>query len=406
MDGEAIVKAVTEVTKKWFKQRKAEERDGSRKRHRRTALVRGCRVTQKEAAWERMEPAYLHASSSGTLPAHARQIMYAARGPIQEATGEPLDDKYFTQTLLPDYMNEHPERTSAWDVVFDARGHFLEPHTGVEVPLGTLEVRQYLGRGRRDAPVRARGLFPTRGAGDRFQGVLFIEKEGFLPLFHRVQLAERYDLAIMSTKGMSVVAARVLADELCGRHKIPLLVLRDFDKSGFSILGTLTRNNRRYKYHNKLEAVDLGLRLDDVLACGLQPEDVSLSDGENARANLRRNGATDEEVRFLCSGKRVELNAFASAPLVGWVEGQLKKHGIRKVVPGDDLLAEAYRRAFVRHRVRAAIPELVKRARRELCDSEALEGLRGLVEAEIAAHPAMPWDVAVVRVVEQGRRPI
>jgi hypothetical protein len=30
--------------------------------------------------------------------------MYAARGAIQEATGKPLDGKYYTQTLLPDYM--------------------------------------------------------------------------------------------------------------------------------------------------------------------------------------------------------------------------------------------------------------------------------------------------------------
>ena len=32
--------------------------------------------------------------------------------------------------------------------------------------------------------------------------ILFIEKEGFMPLFEAVQLAERFDLAIMSTKGM------------------------------------------------------------------------------------------------------------------------------------------------------------------------------------------------------------
>ena len=66
----------------------------------------------------------------GTLPAHARQIMYAARGEIQRLTGRTLDDQYFTQQLLPDFMNEHPSATAEWDVVFDARGHFHEPHTG------------------------------------------------------------------------------------------------------------------------------------------------------------------------------------------------------------------------------------------------------------------------------------
>jgi hypothetical protein len=53
-----------------------------------------------------------------------------------------------------------------------------------------------------------------------------------MPLFDKVQLAERY--AIMSTKGMSVT----LVDTL----DVPLLVLHDFDKSGFSIAATLRRD--------------------------------------------------------------------------------------------------------------------------------------------------------------------
>ena len=65
--------------------------------------------------------------------------MYAARSRILEMTGKPsLDDKYFTQNLLPDFMKEHPELTADWDVVFDARGHLIEPHTGRRVALGTL----------------------------------------------------------------------------------------------------------------------------------------------------------------------------------------------------------------------------------------------------------------------------
>ena len=52
-----------------------------------------------------MEEAYLKASANGTLPAHARQIMYQARGYIQERTGRnssmtPTSPK----TLLPNYM--------------------------------------------------------------------------------------------------------------------------------------------------------------------------------------------------------------------------------------------------------------------------------------------------------------
>jgi hypothetical protein len=137
-------------------------------------------------------------------------------------------------------------------VVFDARGHFAEPHTGVIVPLGTLDVREYLRRmrgekGRQQDSKSRRGLFPTAGALNRFAAVLFIEKEGFLPLFQRTLLAERFDVAIMSTKGVSVTAARKLVDELSVRG-VPCLVLRDFDKAGFTIVHTLQADGRRYVF--------------------------------------------------------------------------------------------------------------------------------------------------------------
>jgi hypothetical protein len=91
----------------------------------------------RDAAWRVMESAYAVASGDGGYPANARQIMYAARPSILELTGrDALDDKYFTQTLLPDYLEEHPSETAGWDVVFDARGHFVEPHTTRSVPLG------------------------------------------------------------------------------------------------------------------------------------------------------------------------------------------------------------------------------------------------------------------------------
>jgi hypothetical protein len=79
------------------------------------------------------------------------------------------------------------------------------------VPLGTIEVRQYLGQRprRHSRPASADGvLYPTTGPRHRYRNILFVEKEGFDELFKVVQLAERYDLAIMSTKGMSVGSDR------------------------------------------------------------------------------------------------------------------------------------------------------------------------------------------------------
>ena len=139
------------------------------------------------------------------------------------------------------------------------------------------EVAEYLRRSRVDAPVQVGGCSqPTSRT-----TVL-------------VRLAERYDIAVMSTKGMSVVAARMLVDELCGRHGIPLLALHDFDKAGFSILGSLRRDNRRYHFRHRVEVIDLGLRLADTEACGLEAEDDHITDKQKVRDNL---GATAQRRR-------------------------------------------------------------------------------------------------------------
>ena len=83
--------------------------------------------------------------------------------------------------------------------------------------------------------------------------MLFCEKEGFNPLFKAVNLANRYDLMIVSTKGVSVTAARLLIDDICGDNDLPLFVLHDFDVAGFMILGTLQRDTRRYQFSNAIE---------------------------------------------------------------------------------------------------------------------------------------------------------
>ena len=55
----------------------------------------------------------MKASANDTLPANARQIMYAARPYIEQRSDRPLGsrfDQYFTQQLLPDYVEENGRR--------------------------------------------------------------------------------------------------------------------------------------------------------------------------------------------------------------------------------------------------------------------------------------------------------
>ena len=346
-----IIGLVREGTKRWTRTRKAEERNPASRAYRMTRMTRERGVSFKEAAWEVMETAYMLASGNGALPAHARQVMYAARGHIQKATGRQLEDNYFTQTLLPDYVEETGVE---WDVVYDARGHFQEPHEGESFGIGTLEVRAYLAAMSDPSVIEAtltQAKLETSGPSGSFGGVLFIEKEGFMPLLKAAKIAEKFDLALMSTKGMSVVAARALADEMCYEHDIPLLLLHDFDKAGFSIAGTLQRDTRRYEFQNNIRVIDLGLSLADVQAMRLEHEYQHHPKANRAAliANLQESGATDEEIQFmfqdwdrLRSTRRVELNSMTSPQFIEFLQRKLQENDIGKIVPDHELLAEAY----------------------------------------------------------------
>ena len=143
-----LKKALTKVTAPYTREAKSLRRRQRMSRSRREyAFTRSSSMTIRRAAFRVMEQAYLSASNGGRLPVKARQIMYKARPLILDLTDRPWKQStqnYFTQTLLIAYMDLHPEKTATWDVVFDARGHIEEPHTGKVVGLGTLNVRSYI----------------------------------------------------------------------------------------------------------------------------------------------------------------------------------------------------------------------------------------------------------------------
>ena len=327
MKGRSIIDAIEGGTAKWAKQRKAEERAASARANRRYVMTRVRSINQKEASEQILPDAWAKASGDGEYPASARQIYYAARGPLQDMTGKPVKYNYFSQTLLPDFIEEHMK---TWDVVYDARGTYFEPHGGRPVPIGTLQVRKYLAGVDTEDPdeipkIKLSRRFPTSGPRNRFGAILFVEKEGFKPLLDAARIARRFDIAVMSTKGMSVTASRQLIEELCADHDIPLLVLHDFDISGFTIAGTLQESTRRYSFYRRFKVIDLGLRLADT--DGLELEEVFFPDREDLDAKaqtLHRYGASAEEIDFLLTQRRrVELNAMTSPGFVEFLERKL-----------------------------------------------------------------------------------
>jgi hypothetical protein len=394
-----ILDAVETATSKWTRQKKSEERHPGNVRYRASRMTKEPRTSQKDAAWGIMEAAYLAASGNNTLPAMARQIYYQARPKIMELT----DDKqlaygYFSQVLLPDYIEENGVD---WNVVYDARGHFEEPHTNRRIGCGTIEVGNYL-HAMTDPVIVPPGFSDANvdivGPSGGLSGVLFCEKEGFNPLFKAVNLANRHDLMIVSTKGISVTAARLLVDKICGDNGLPLFVLHDFDVAGFMIFGTLQRDTRRYQFSNTIEAIDLGLRLDDIAGLEREPAAATRTAESVLRDQLAENGATGAEIDILLH-ERVELNAMTSDGLIEMIERKLADHGLQKVIPDDDVLAETYQ-AFHHSQQLRKIFERVKSECGET-DISVPGGLKERIHAILGGNDDLRWDDAIQVVLDE-----
>ena len=272
-----MIDAVETGTARWTRQKKSEERHPGLVRYRVSRLTKESRVTQKAAAWEVMEAAYMAASAGGRLPASARQIYYQARPKIMAATDEKaLDYNYFSQTLLPNYIEEH---SVGWDVVYDARGHLIEPHSNRRIGCGTIEIDNYLAalKAPEAKPADFEGAYiDVIGPRGGFASVLFCEKEGFNPLFKAVNLVDRFDLMIISNKGVSVTAARLLVDSVCGDHDLPLFVLHDFDVSSSSERSSAIQSAINFQTPSRWSISGCGLPTSKVWSESLQqrPEQV------------------------------------------------------------------------------------------------------------------------------------
>jgi hypothetical protein len=392
-----IIDAVATGTKKWTRQKKSEERHPGMRRYRVSRMTRQSRTTQKDAAWQVMEEAYMAASGNGRLPAKARQIFYQARPKIMALTeNKELHYNYFSQTLLPDYVEECG---GGWKVVYDARGHFEEPHNSRCIGCGTIEVGNYL-RAIKRPSVDAAKFTDTRvdviGPNGGFSAILYVEKEGFDSLFKAVDLANRYDLMIVSNKGVSVTAARQLIDTICG--KLPLFVLHDFDVAGFMIKATLQRDTRRHQHFGSFEMVDLGLRLEDIADLASEPAARSNTREDILGRQLRRNGASEAEAAILLN-ERVELNAMTSDALVEMIERKLQAYGLKKVIPDDDrLLGEVYQAFHHSQQLRKEFKKLDEGFKETKI--EVPKDLKEQVRAILAKHADLRWDDAVQVVLD------
>jgi hypothetical protein len=217
-------------------------------------------------------------------------------------------------------------------LIREARGHLREPHTGRSVPLGTAEVATY------ELPLHV------------YDKILFVEKEGFGPIWEASQIAERFDMAIASGKGQPVEAVRELfARAEAGDYR--LFVLHDADLEGYQIAHTLAKATKRMPSHS-VEVIDLGLTVDDAIARNLPVERRTrdkalprwmperLSDSELEWFEGEETPRTSPNANQTWACKRVDLNALTAPELVAHVEAGLAAHGAdSKIRPPQELVA-------------------------------------------------------------------
>jgi hypothetical protein len=405
------------VTKERTKQRIAEER------HRRSRMSReyvySDRVYFTDVAKKILPPAYQHASGNGQYSVSKRQFFYACREAFKNQTGRELEFNYFAGTLLVQFINRNPEETAAWKVTADPRGTLTIPNANheVHIPCGTLQIEEHLRceAGSSPDPYEIDAVldieWPSLKAGERYQAVMYLEKEGFEPLLKEAKIAQRFDLAILSCKGMSVVAGRKFVDEVCRVDGgVPLFVVHDFDKSGFEIAQRLTsvsdwalENDRvAYEFQNEINFTDLGLRLSDINAYGLVGERCKFS-GHFASDSI----CTEPEKEFLRSGKRVELNELTSPQFIEWLENKLRRHLPKRLIPKDAVLTDAYRRAYVVARINKIIEEEMDDIVEEAKEAKVAKSLRKQLRAKLNDESGA-WDRVLYELVKRGvtRRPL
>ncbi|MCC5611131.1 hypothetical protein LC612_31350, partial [Nostoc sp. CHAB 5834] len=195
------------------------------KKAKRTAVAEnGARMSQRDVIANNLTAAIAKASGDGTYRYSLRQLFYAVRPYMLQTFGKKPDYNYFAQVITDVEASNGEDLPGLYR---DARGVIYHPHTGDEIPLGTLNVEKY------ERPAWT------------FNKILYSEKEGFFTILKDAGWPERNDCALLTSKGFASRAARDVLD-LIGesQEEIYFFCIHDADASGTLIYQALTEATR------------------------------------------------------------------------------------------------------------------------------------------------------------------
>jgi hypothetical protein len=348
------------------------------------------RPTQKALIIDAIPGGAAKMSGGGELRYSQRQLFYAVREQVKRQMpagpdGEPfeLDWGYFCN-VVTDYEAEYGDIPGMYR---DPRGTLYHPHTGEEIPLGTIAVENY---------------DPPRWT---FNKLLYCEKEGFIEIMKSVGWPERNDCALVSSKGFASRAVRDVFDLLGETDQdIKFFCVHDADAYGTMIYQSL-KEATRARGARKVEVIDLGLNPDEALEMGLEPEPIT---GDKLKPVA---DYVEPEWRDWLQGHRVELNAMPTRQFLDWLDAKLTPHA-GKVVPPPDVLtgrlaegveAKVRERVTVRVLAEAGLDDLVARSVAER--APAVEAAGGTIARDVTRalrkNPHEPWSAPVERIAER-----
>lgn len=289
----------------------------ARKAKRKDGVVAGARFSQKDVIIANMQDAIAKASGNATYRYSLRQLFYAVRPYMLEQLGKEPDYNYFAQVVTD------IEADLGYDLpglYRDARGVIYHPHTGQEIPLGTLHVEKY------ERPEWT------------FNKILYSEKEGLFSILKDTGWPERNDCALLTSKGFASRAARDVLD-LIGQtqEEIYFFCIHDADASGTLIYQALTEATRA-RGARKVHVINLGLDPEEAIDMGLQIENFRELGGKRDRQLPVAEYVPERWKRWLQT-QRVELNAMTSPEFVRWLDMKFEAYA-DKVVPPQKVLRD------------------------------------------------------------------
>lgn len=292
-----------------------------------------------------MEHHFLDAfeTASGGYSVFVRQVFYKLHEILNHQYGLDLrgsDYNLLTQQIATEMMKKYLE--VAQRLLFSIRGYFHHSFYGLNLPLGTKEIREYTHSQRQNKIVLDASLkFDFE---DRYllKNILFIEKVGFNIALEESGITRELNLSILSTQGSNTRAGAMLL-KYYQDQGLPLYSLTDYDFAGLKIHESIVTDSPTYPAVESVKRI--GLSLEEVRALKLVPETVAYKKDYRQSALFQK--LPEEEKFFFTKGEsltkrrfqRVELNALSNQQLIDLLKQQLSD---KTVVPPDDIILKAF----------------------------------------------------------------